>query len=199
MSQPGLTLYRAPATRSFTALWMLEELGVAYRSEVVDRSSPEYLKLNPSGMVPTLVDGEAVVREAPAICIYLADRYGYGELAPEIEDPARGAYLSWLVYATAQLEPAQATAGAAIPSSPGMWGPGWQALPDVVRVLAEALAGGPYLLGRRFTAADVMIGSAITMRLHTKELPAEPALVAYAARLGERPACQRAGGVNWSG
>src|SRR5882672_5223577 len=108
----ALVLYRSPATRSFTALWMLEELGVAYRSEIVSRgaaAAPDYLDLNPAGMVPTLVDGETVVRECPAICIYLADRYGYGGLAPRIEEAERGPYLTWLVYATAQLEPARAT------------------------------------------------------------------------------------------
>lgn len=195
----GLVLYRARATRSFTALWMLEELSIPYRSEMVgveDRHGA-YLELNPSGMVPTLVDGRAVVREAPAICMYLADRYSYGDLAPRIEEPARGEYLSWLVYSTAQLEPAQATQGVTIPATRGLWGPGWGTLPQVVGVLAQALEGRDYLLGSRFSAADVMVGSALIMRLHTKEIPPEPVLVAYAERLGERAACKRAGELNW--
>jgi glutathione S-transferase len=195
----GLVLYRALATRSFTALWMLEELRVPYRSEIVgveDRRNA-YLALNPTGMVPTLADGPAVVREAPAICMYLADRYSYGGLAPRIEAPTRGAYLSWLVYATAQLEPAQATQSVSIPAIPGMWGPGWEPLPQVIGVLAQALEGRPYLLGDQFSAADVMVGSALIMRLHTQEVPPEPVLVAYAERLGERAACKRAGELNW--
>ena len=52
-----------------------------------------------------LVDGTVVVSEMPAICIYLADKYGYGTLAPKIEDERRGPYLKWMVYSTAVLEP----------------------------------------------------------------------------------------------
>src|SRR5688572_19469412 len=101
-------LYRRPGTRSFTALWLLDELGVRYVSRLVRGDEPEYRQVNPSGFVPTLVHGDAVVFEVPAIGLYLGDRFGYGTLAPAVEEPERGAYLSWMVYATAQLEPARA-------------------------------------------------------------------------------------------
>src|ERR1700760_5077770 len=86
----GITLYHSPASRAFTAYWMLEELGVPFSVRTVDirkgdQKTPDYLKLNPAGKVPTLTDGKVVVSENPAIAIYLADRYGYGTLAPRIE------------------------------------------------------------------------------------------------------------------
>jgi glutathione S-transferase len=106
-----ITLYFAPASRSFTPRWLLEEIGLAYQVRMIDlrkgeQKSPAYTRLNPMGKVPALTNGEVAVAESPAICIYLADRYSYGDLAPEIDHPARGAYLRWMVFSTAILEPA---------------------------------------------------------------------------------------------
>ena len=106
----GITLYHSPASRAFTAYWMLEELGVPFDVRSIDirrgeQKSPAYLKLNPAGKVPTLTDGQLVVSENPAIAIYLADRYGYGTLAPKIEEADRGPYLKWMVFSTAVVDP----------------------------------------------------------------------------------------------
>ena len=100
---PDITLYFSPASRSFTARWMLEEIGVPYRVETIDirkgdQKRPDYLRLNPMGKVPALTDGDVVVTENPAICMYLADRYAYGTLAPKIDASERGAYLRWMVF-----------------------------------------------------------------------------------------------------
>jgi glutathione S-transferase len=195
-----LVLYRAPATRSLSALWLLEELGVPYRMETVRMQSPEYLAVNPRGWVPMIVDGETRVTEAPAICLYLADRYGMGTLAPALEDPARGPYMSWTVWATAVLEPASALDGHEIPpKGPGAWHLGFGKLERELEVLQGALAAGgdAWLLGERFTAADVMVGTVISLRLFTAELPREDWLVAYADRCQARPAFKRAGDINW--
>jgi len=191
---------------SLIALWMLEELGLPYR--LVDRDlrtgknrAPDYLRLNPMGLGPTLQIDEVVVSENPAISIYLADRFGYGVLAPRIEAPDRGAYLKWMVYSTAVLEPAVALDGARLDygakGPPRNWGPNWGDVDEVVRVLSRALDGRDYLLGARFSAADVMLGGMIGMRLFTGMLPAEPVLVAYNERLEARPARQRAGAITW--
>lgn len=200
MAEDEIVLHYSVASRSLTALWMLEELGLAYR--LVDRDlrskknrAPDYLRLDPLGRVPTLQIGQAVVSENPAICIYLADRYGYASLAPRIEDADRGAYLKWMVFATAELEPATALAKARIDfgsGGPPPWGPGWDC-DGVVDALVQALEGRDYILGGRFSAADVMLGSAISVRLFTGMLPREPALVAYDARLEARPARRPAG------
>jgi glutathione S-transferase len=195
-----LVLYRAPATRSLSALWLLEELGVPYRMETVRMQSPAYLAVNPRGRVPMIVDGETRVTETPAICLYLADRYGAGTLAPRLDEAARGPYMSWTVWATAVLEPASALDGHDIPPKrPGAWHFGFGKLAQELEVLREALAvgGDAWLLGERFSAADVMVGTVVGMRLFTGELPRQDWLVAYAQRCEARPAYKRAADINW--
>ncbi|HEV2363921.1 MAG TPA: glutathione S-transferase family protein [Caulobacteraceae bacterium] len=194
----GLVLYCAPATRSVSALWLLEELGAPYRIETVDRRAPEYLVTDPRGRVPLLVDGQTKVAETSAICLYLADRYGYGTLAPKLEDPARGPHMSWTVWATSVLEPASALDGHDIPPKrPGAWHFGFGKLERELAVLEAGLARSDYLAGNRFTAADVMVGSVVRMRLFTGELPRRPLLLAYVERLAARPAYERAVSINW--
>jgi glutathione S-transferase len=206
MAEEEIVLHYSVASRSLIALWMLEELDLPYR--LVDRDlrtgknrSPDYLRINPMGWVPTLSVGDVVVSENPAICLYLADRYGYGSLSPRIDEPDRGAYLKWLVYSTAVLEPAVGLNGARLDygtkGPPRNWGFDCGTVDDVVRVLVQALEGQDYLLGSRFSAADVMLGASLGVRLFTGMLPAEPALVAYSERLEARPARQRAGELIW--
>ena len=196
-----IVIYRSIGSRSFSALWMLEELGQPYSSDLRDLKngeprSPAYLKLNPDGFVPMINDDGVIVTECPAICLYLADKYGYGDLAPRIEDPRRGPYLKWLVYATAQLEPARATRNLTPDAYAKGWGPGWRPLPHVLETIAGALTGD-YLLGDRFSAADVMIGSTLAMSSVAGEIGPHPVLDPYIARLRSRPACQRAVDLNW--
>lgn len=196
----GVTLYHSPASRAFTAYWLLEELGVPFRVETVDiakgdQKKPEYLKLNPSGKVPTVTDGEVVVSENPAICLYLADRYGYGSLAPRIEEADRGPYLKWMVYSTAVLEPLLMLHDKHI-DLPGR-DTGFGGYEDVIGVLTGALKDRRYLLGDRFTAADVMLGSVVSTSLYRKELPEHPVLMDYNARLTHREAYHRAADATW--
>jgi glutathione S-transferase len=201
MSQPDITLYFAPASRAFTPRWLLEELGLPYKVETIDirkggQRSPDYLRINPMGKVPALTDGDVTVSENPAICIYLADRYSLSKLAPALDDVRRGLYLRWMVFSTAVFEPAiyldddsDATAAS---------GPGWGERKRVLQSLDDALSSGPWLLGAHFSAADVMLGSLLSVALFNGRI-AEPAaaLLAYNQRLGERPAYQRAAEATW--
>jgi glutathione S-transferase len=198
MTQPDITLYASIASRSFTVRWMLAELDLPHRVVAIDiragqQKTPDYLKLNPMGKVPTLTDGDAVVTETVAICLYLADRYGYGGLAPKVEDPARAAYLRWAVFSTAALEPAYQTKTLGLSA----YRHGWGDLESALAAVRQALAPGPWLLGETFTAADVALGAALTVGLFTQQIPAEPLLSVYNDRLAARPAYQAALAANW--
>jgi glutathione S-transferase len=200
MAAPRITLYHSPASRAFTAYWMLEELGVAFKVKTIDirngeQKSADYLKLNPSGKVPTITDGKVVVSENPAIGIYLADRYGYGTLAPKIDEPDRGPYLKWMVYATAVADPVISLHAQKI-DVPG-FAVSFGAYDDMVGVLTRSLEGRKYLLGDRFSAADVVLGATISFALYNKMLPPEPVLVDYNARLTQREAYHRASDATW--
>lgn len=196
----GVVLYASKASRSLAGYWMLEELGIPY--EVVDvdirerkNRKPEFLKINPSGRVPVVsVDG-MVVSERPAICALLADRFGYGSLAPKIASRDRGAYLKWLVYATAVFDPAIAVRASNLDRP--LKHTTWDTAQDAVDILVQALEGHAWLLGDRFTAADVAIGSVITMARFNHLLPESKTLDDYGDRLKERPAFQRAERLTW--
>jgi glutathione S-transferase len=196
----GITLYHSPASRAFTAYWMLEELGVPFNVKTIDirngeQKSPAYLKLNPAGKVPTLTDGELVVSENPAIAIYLADRYGYGTLAPKIDEADRGPYLKWMVFSTAVVDPV-ATLHEQKIDMPG-FNFSFGAFNDMVEVLIGVLKGRDYLLGKRFSAADVVLGGTLSRLLYQKVLPQEPVLLDYNARLTAREAYHRAADATW--
>jgi glutathione S-transferase len=196
-----ITLYFAPASRAFTPRWFLEELGVSYHAQLVNlrkgaQKLPSYLRINPMGKVPALTDGDVVVSENPAICIYLADRYSYTELAPAIDDSARGHYLRWMIFSTAVFEPAVYLAEPPDPVAAS--GRGWGDRATVLRVLDQALGANSFLLGERFTAADVMLGSLLSIALFKGRIPeASPAVIEYDKRLASRPAYKRAAEATW--
>jgi glutathione S-transferase len=201
MPSDGIVLYRALASRAIVPLWMLEELGLTYRSVMVDLRSPErppeLLAVNPSGPSPLLIDDGVVISEMPAICIYLADKYSYGALAPRMADERRGPYLKWMVYSTAVFEPARETQVSTIVPPRFGYGVGWPPFEVVVRELVHALSKSDFVLGETFTAADVMLGAMLSISLYCQMIPAEPALVGYAERVTARPAYERAGALNW--
>jgi glutathione S-transferase len=196
----GITLYHSPASRAFTAYWMLEELGVPFGVKTVDirkgeQKAPAYLKLNPAGKVPTLTDGPVVVSENPAIGIYLADRYGYGTLAPRIDEAERGPYLKWMVFSTAVVDPV-ATLHEQKIDLPG-FNVSFGAFDDMVDVLTGVLKDREYLLGERFSAADVVLGGTLSRLLYQRVLPESPVLLDYNDRLTAREAFHRAADATW--
>ncbi len=156
-----MKLYFNPQSRAVIAKWMLDECGAKYEIVPIDfnkreHKAPEFLKINPAGKLPALVDGDAKVFEGAAICMYLADKFPEAELAPKIAAPERGRYLSLMVYSTAQIEPAMGDAIMKVETAPQR---GWANFETVKDVVEGELGAGPYLFGERFTAADVMIGS----------------------------------------
>ena len=191
-----IQLYWSPRSRSFSAIWLLEETGLPYERMLTDISTgaqkaPEYLDINPMGKVPGLKDGEAALGEASAICAYIADRYPEAKLAPAVTDPRRARYLQWLFFSPGCIEPAiiQIFTKIEIPTSTAAWGSATQ----VFDVLEAALANGPWILGEEFSAADIMIGSGLNFAVRLfKIIPSRPSFDAYVARCMARPAFQAA-------
>lgn len=190
-----LILYYAPQSRSFTILWLLEELGRPYRLEHVDirsgaQKQPEFLQLNPMGKVPVVRDGEVAVAESGAIIAWLADRYSAGELAPRPDEPARAAYLKWLFFAAGVIEPAfgQKFFKLDLPAHQVGWG-SFEAMESVV---TDALGNREWLAGDRFTAADLYVGANLNFGVTFGILPQQGLIADYVARLTARPAFRRA-------
>lgn len=197
-----MKLYWAPKTRSLRALWMLEEAGLPYELERIDIHAPErsarFLAVNPMGKVPALEDGEARLAESAAICAYVAEKAAGAGLAPTLGDPLRGRYFHWLFFAPGCIEPAFAEkfTGMKLASSAAGWGD----FDKVFRVLDKVLATGPWILGERFSAADVMIGTDLMFGVERFGLvPTTPAFAAYLARCKARPALQRALAIDEAG
>ncbi len=189
-------IFWAPRTRSFTALWLMEEIGAPYERVLTDISTgaqktPEYLAINPMGKVPALQDGDVSLGEAAAICAYAAERFPEAKLAPPVGDPLRAKYLQWLFFAPSCIEPAlmQAFLKFEVPASTASWGNTQQTFD----VLEQALEKGPWMLGEKFSAADITVGSGLNFAVRSfKMIPARPAFDRYLDRIAARPAFQRA-------
>lgn len=189
-------LHHAPMSRSNIVLWMLEEMGIPYRLNLMslqrqDQKKPAYLAINPMGKVPALEHKGVVVTEAAAICAYLADAFPEASMAPRADDPLRGPYYRWMSFAPSSLEPAafdrMTGRGAPDPSAAG-----YGTYDLAVETAATAIARTPFVLGDRFSTADVILGSHIIWGMMVKALPERPEFTAYAERLRARPAWQRA-------
>ncbi len=187
-----ITFYHAPQTRSSGTLILLEELGAPFHLHLVnmkagEQRTPAYLAVNPMGKVPAIRDGEALITEQGAIFIYLADRFPEKGLAPAIGDPLRGPYLRWMVYYGSAFEPA--VCDHALKREPG----NRAMLPygdydTTLKTVVDQLRIGPYLLGERFTAADVLWGTALTWTTMFGVVPLVPEIKSYIDRVNARPA-----------
>jgi len=185
-----MKLYFDPQSRSQVAKWMLDEAGVAY--DIVPtliknkaHKRPEYLKINPSGKLPALVDGRTRIFENAAICMYIAEKFPEKRLAPSIGTPERGRYLSLMVYSTSQLEPSMGDSLLHIRSNNSARG--WTNFEQAKDAVERELGYGPYLFGAQFTAADVMIGSMLIWHRAFGGKLNRPKLDAYIDRLQARP------------
>jgi glutathione S-transferase len=191
----ALVLYHHPFSRAATVLWMLEELGVEYELRFVNfqtgaQKAPDIVALNPMGKLPILTDGDQVITEVAAIGLYLADRYALGRLAPTLDDPQRGTYLRWSLFAPSVIEPgaiAKANGWSAKPSQVG-----WGTHEAMLEAIESAVRGRDFLLGDRFSMADVIFGGTVRYMLRFKMLEPTPSITPYAERLAARPALQRA-------
>lgn len=191
-----ITLYHRPKSRSSRFLFLLEELEAPYEIRIVttrnhdgtgavDPANP-----HPHGKVPAISDDGVVVFESTAIALYLTDRFPQNGLGPPVGDRDRGAYLSWLAYYSGVLEPAfmSKLMNVEVPRGTAGWVPVEEAMPTVIQRLSQ----GPYLLGDRFSAADILFGTTFALFAQGPLMPKSPVIEDYAKRVVSRPAYERA-------
>ncbi|MEG3192328.1 glutathione S-transferase family protein [Lysobacter sp. D1-1-M9] len=193
------TLYYAPGAASLVVHWLLIELDLPYELRVLDLKAGEqnhadYLALNPSGVVPTLVVDGRPMTEAAALLLTLAEQHPGTGLAPPPGDPRRAAYHQWMLHLANAVQPLfrlwwypHEPAGAALsdtvqahvrPRLEAAW----------ERLDAQLAAHGPYLLGDRVSAVDFYL----TMLMRWSRAMPQPAttwphLAAHAQRMKARP------------
>jgi glutathione S-transferase len=192
-----IILYSSPMSRGRMIHWMLEEVGAPYRIELVDlqkneHKQPKFLAVNPMGKLPAIVHRGVVITECAAICTYLADAFPATQLAPKLDDPARGTYLRWMFFGAGCVDPGLIDRMLQRPVPQRYQAVGYGRYEDMVDVLEKAVTPGPYILGERFSAADVYIASQIGFGLMMKSLEERAAFQAYAARCTDRLAYKRA-------
>ncbi len=195
----SIVLYHHPYSRAAGTVWALEEVGVDYALRWVDiqsgaQKAPEIVALNPMGKLPLLTDGDQVVTEAGAIALYLADRYAYGKLAPAVDDPARGTYLRWSFFAPSVIEPGAMAKSKGWEARAGQVG--WGDYDSMLNSMEAAIAGRQFILGDRFSMADVVFGGTLRYMLRFNMVEPKPAFTDYSERLAARPALQRADAKN---
>ena len=199
-----LELFYYPGNASMAPHILLNELGVPFKLTLVDRTrngqrSPDYLRLNPNGRIPVLVDGDQVIFETGAILLHLIDRHADAGLAPALGTPARSQFYKWLFWLGNTLQPelmlnfyperwvANDDAAATLRRSSAAH------VEEMLAVLAAELArhAGDWLLGDAYSALD---GYALMLcrwtRNHVQPARARPVLSAYLQRVCARPAVQ---------
>ena len=195
MSQT-LTLFHNPQSRSAGVRVLLEALGAPYEVQLIDfkagqQRQPEFLAINPMGKLPTLRDGDAVVTEQVAIYLYLADRFPQAGLAPALESPLRGPYLRWMAFYGSCFEPAVMDRAMKREATDPMTSP-YGDFDTMLKAVTDQLERGPYLVGERMSAADILWGSALRWTTGWELVPKLPAITAYIERVCAHPAFARA-------
>jgi glutathione S-transferase len=192
-----IVFYHNPQSRARIVHWMLEEVGAPYRTELLrfdrgEHKQPSFLAINPMGKLPAIRHGDTVVTEAAAICAYLADAFPSANLAPATTSRERGTYYRWLFFGAGCIEPALVDRMLQRPPVDRPSALGYGSYEDTLRALESALSTGRWILGERFSAADVYIGSQIGWGLMAKSLEPRQTFQDYVARCQQRPAFQRA-------
>lgn len=196
------TFYTNPMSRGQIARWALEEVEANYRQSLVDwaSKSPEFLAANPMGKVPTLVhhtdEGDRVVSEAAAICLYLAEMHPEAELLPN--DAEMADYYRWTFFCAGPVD--QALTAKALGFEPK--GPKQEMMASfgsfarTTSTLETFLDGRRWVCGDRFTMADVYVGSSVDWGINFGLFPPSEPLVAYAERCQSRPAYKAAKAID---
>lgn len=196
-----LTVHHLGISQSERIVWLCEELELDYRLERYTRRADnrlapdDYKALHPMGIAPVISDGDLVLGESGAICEYICARYGKGRLVPSPDDPDFADHLFWFHWAngtfmtTLMMQLVLAGAGGA---------PIGGFVDDRNRrgwaMLEQRLGEAPFFGGRTLTTADIMMVFCLTTSraFGGTSIDAYPNLKSYLARIGARPAYQRA-------
>lgn len=188
-----LTLFHAPQSRSSRLVWLIEELGAEVDIHYCDilrgdgSGARDPANPHPDGKVPALLHDGALITESGAVAVYLAGLHPEAGLGFPQGSPERGVLLSWMFWAAGEMEPAFWGRISGATETDPMARRRYEQATDR---LIEALWEGPWLMGDRFTIADVIIGSALMWG--RDYLPDSPVFDPYVERLNARPAKQRA-------
>lgn len=197
-----ITVYGIGPSRSTRVVWTLEEIGADYEYRKVDIAAgdtrrPPFSDLNPSGKVPVLMDDDLVLTESGAICLYLCEKFPDAGLLPPVGDPDRAHCLKWAFFVTSELEQplwTKAKHTFALPEDwrvPAVRETANREFERAVAVLAGDLGDAEFVVGGRFTVADILVGQTLAWAGSAKmSLPDNVA--AYAKRVLARPALARA-------
>jgi glutathione S-transferase len=189
--------------RGFRVVWLLEEMGLAYRLRPVDllagvENDPEFLAINPAGFIPALQDGDVTMVESIAIMEYLMARYGPTPLAPDVRDPTFPAYQQFLHLGEAGLAASIYFVNGARNIAPADQRHNWSAgqalgvYESRLGLVTRQLARTPYLAGSSFTAADISVTYALELAQRTGSATLGAVERAYVARTTGREAYRRA-------
>jgi len=190
-----LTLYHAPQSRSSRVIWLLEELAAPYALKKVTISrmdgsgGRDAANPHPDGKVPALVDDGQLITESGAIFLYLTDKFPGAGLGPRVGEALRGPYLTWLFYYGGVIEPVVNAVFGGVADNEAFQRT-FRGKAEMDARLSGALAAGPYLMGERFTAADILIGS--LGQFARQMMPPGAVVDDYLQRIASRPACVRA-------
>jgi glutathione S-transferase len=196
MGMADLVFYTNPQSRGQTVRWMLEEIGQAYETEILDYASTmkqePYLSINPMGKVPAIIHKGKVVTEVAAIVCYLAEAYPEAGLAPR-DDNERADYYRWIFFTAGPIE-------AAFSNKAAGWDPdadkqrmfGYGTYDLAINTLEKTLSGKRFIAGNRFTAADLLVGAYVNFMLRFNLLDPRPVFTDYAQRMTDRDAYRRA-------
>jgi glutathione S-transferase len=191
-----VVFYHNPMSRGRMVHWMLEETGAPYRIELLslekgEHKKPAFLAVNPMGKLPAIVHRGTAVTECGAIITYLGDAFPAAKLAPALDDAARGTYLRWMFFGQGCIESALIDRMFSRPPVEKPSALGYGNYDDVVHAIEKALTPGPYILGNRFSAVDVYVGSQLGFGMMTKSLEARPIFQSYVGLLSQRAAYKR--------
>jgi glutathione S-transferase len=195
-----ITVWGGQTSRSLRVVWLLEEMGLAYRVRQVDMFSPdaEFLAINPAVYIPVLQDDDVTMVESVAMMEYLMARHGPTPLAPRPDDPAFPAYLQFLHMGEAGLAtlmmPPIVSRFMAPEAERRNWGASWaqDAAQRRLRLVGAQLARSPYIAGEAFTAADISVTYALELGRRHDVIALGDVEAAYIARTMGRDAYKRA-------